>query len=290
VKYVGLLYSATNQVGRQVQVGERGIQVSGGQKQRIAIARAIVKSPKILLLDEATSALDTKSECVVQEALELASMGRSTIVIAHRLSTIHNADMIAVMQSGEVKELGSHVELIANENGLYSSLVRFQQTDEAMVVGETGGTFADVAQADNHSLSLSRSFSSAGESPSARSTVDVRDDDNAKNKKPKPPVPSFRRLLMLDAPEWKFALTGGLGAALYGGVNPMFAYGTGSMLSVYFLIDDAEIKAQTRIYRPPLCFSCSGLIPAPSGATLQLYCHGGCLGMLRYFPNIFITR
>ncbi|GJN21289.1 hypothetical protein PR202_gb08754 [Eleusine coracana subsp. coracana] len=198
------------------------------QKQRIAIARAIVKSPKILLLDEATSALDTKSERVVQEALELASMGRTTIVIAHRLSTIRNADMIAVIQSGELKELASHGELIADDNSIYSSLVHLQQTSEAMVIGEAGSNAsADVAQSSNHSIS--KKFSSVGESLSARSMADTRDDDNATDTKPKLPVPSFKRLLMLNAPEWKYALTGSLSAALFGGISPLFAYGMGSI-------------------------------------------------------------
>jgi ATP-binding cassette subfamily B (MDR/TAP) protein 1 len=175
------------------QVGERGVQMSGGQKQRIAIARAIIKSPKILLLDEATSALDTESERVVQEALDLASVGRTTIVIAHRLSTIRNADMIAVMQYGEVKELGSHDELIANESGLYTSLVRLQQTRDSRETTEVGGTGSTSAAGQSSSHSMSRRFSAASRSSSGRSMGDAENDNSTD--KSKLPVPSFRRLL-----------------------------------------------------------------------------------------------
>jgi ABC-type multidrug transport system fused ATPase/permease subunit len=109
----------------ETEVGDRGIQLSGGQKQRIAIARAILKDPKILILDEATSALDSESEQLVQNALETLMEGRTSFVIAHRLSTIKKASAILVMENGQIMELGKHEELIAL-NGIYANLVSLQ--------------------------------------------------------------------------------------------------------------------------------------------------------------------
>ena len=111
--------------GYNTMLGDRGVNISGGQRQRIAIARAILKDPRILVLDEATSALDTESERVVQEALNRLMVGRTSIIIAHRLSTIKNADRILVLDKGKLAEDGTHDELMA-QNGLYAHLYQIQ--------------------------------------------------------------------------------------------------------------------------------------------------------------------
>ncbi|CAI9763225.1 unnamed protein product [Fraxinus pennsylvanica] len=236
------------------QVGERGVQMSGGQKQRIAIARAVIKAPKILLLDEATSALDSESERVVQEALDMAAMGRTTIVIAHRLSTIRNADLIAVVQNGQVMEMGSHDELIEDEHGLYMSLVRLQQTQKSDQYTSANCIIASasIANTDVHNTS-SRRLSIMSRSSSANSAAPSRGLENAMVSSDQVvAVPSFRRLLAMNMPEWRHAILGCTGAVLFGAVQPVYAFSMGSMISVYFLPDHRVIKERTTIYA--FCF------------------------------------
>jgi len=201
-------------------------------------------------LDEATSALDTESEKMVQQALENATNGCTAIIIAHRLSTIQNADIVAVVHDGEVFEIGSQDELLQNENGLYSSLVRLQQTNKSKTQSDetVTDTFTDV---DTDITCLVDPNSSAEDRISVRQASTNSNKNEEDEKQLNNPV-SFWRLLLLNAPEWKQAVLGCLSAMVFGAVQPVYAFAMGSMISVYFQTDYEEMKNKIKIYS--LCF------------------------------------
>lgn len=192
----------------ETSVGEGGTQVSGGQKQRIAIARALVKKPDIMLLDEATSALDTASEKVVQEALDkiMASDSQTTVVIAHRLSTIRNADRIAVIADGKVREIGTHDELMAKKNGHYHRLQMFQDLDADQVMRDQ--LRASVASAGTQTTK----DSSAQVVTAPEKSLDEIDKETAKKN-------AKRARGMGSQDKWYF-FVGSIGAVLAGLVFP----------------------------------------------------------------------
>jgi ATP-binding cassette subfamily B protein len=122
--------------GFKTLVGERGYKLSGGERQRLALARVVLRDPRLLILDEATSSLDSRSEALIRDALDAVLVGRSSLVIAHRLSTVLRADMILVMDKGRLVERGTHAQLLA-KGGLYARLYE-EQFKDAEPVGEAG--------------------------------------------------------------------------------------------------------------------------------------------------------
>jgi ATP-binding cassette, subfamily B, heavy metal transporter len=144
--------------GYETPVGERGLKLSGGEKQRVAIARTILKDPRILILDEATSALDTRTEQEIQSALRSVSRDRTTLVIAHRLSTVVEADEIIVLQEGRIVERGNHAALMAAD-GLYAEMWRRQS--EAVAAAEAAAKAQEAADLDKPRLQ--RPLEAAGE-------------------------------------------------------------------------------------------------------------------------------
>ncbi|KAK4518231.1 uncharacterized protein ATC70_001583 [Mucor velutinosus] len=254
--------------GYNTLVGEHGGMLSGGQKQRIAIARAILKNPTILLLDEATSALDTQSERLVQSALDKASTSRTTIVVAHRLSTIVNADLIVVLDHGDIIEHGKHNELL-KMNGVYTDLVRKQmintdQNDapkdldpEALLQQEQLDIKNQTHVLENQQaleISLTHNSTTYNDekptvyhdhrtaSPSSNASSDTinafdlklqkQKEEKRLMKKQDAPV---RKVLQQMRPEWKLIALGILGAAIAGAVFPVYSFVFSKVIAVISL-------------------------------------------------------
>ncbi|XP_030843068.1 ATP-dependent translocase ABCB1 isoform X1 [Strongylocentrotus purpuratus] len=251
--------------GYDTTVGERGAQLSGGQKQRVAIARALVRNPRILLLDEATSALDSESEKLVQEALDKAQEGRTTLVIAHRLSTVQNADLIFVMKEGHVAESGNHKELM-NRESIYRQLVTlqmFKKQDESILSDD------DVRSLGRQS-SLNDSVPSSPSSDSVKYSsvndelivpvngngkVHMGEEEpsiktkkkNKKHKKEKTftsvPKLSYWDILRLNKPECHYIIIGCIFAAFLGAALPTLAILLTEIIRIFSLPPDEMVAA-----------------------------------------------
>ncbi|KAL8157858.1 hypothetical protein AgCh_002540 [Apium graveolens] len=276
--------------GLDTLVGVHGTQMSGGQKQRIAIARAIIKNPKILLLDEATSALDVESERTVQEALDRLMVSRTTLVVAHRLSTVKTADTIAVIYKGNIVERGPHAELLQDPEGAYSQLVRLQQVSKVpgqhvaayqdmpdtttttnsgrhsrhqiSVIGTTSNKLSETA--DGHSLSGRLG------APCSTNVSDISAADSPSNKSEKF---TLRRLAYLNKPEIPVLAVGFLAAMSNGLILPTFGLILSSVIKTFYESDhklqkDSEFWALmfvvfgvTSFFTMPLrtyCFAVAG--------------------------------
>ncbi|XP_049629486.1 bile salt export pump [Suncus etruscus] len=246
-------------------VGEGGGQLSGGQKQRIAIARALVRNPKILLLDMATSALDNESEAMVQEALSKIQHGHTIISVSHRLSTVRAADVIIGFEHGVAVERGTHEELLERK-GVYFTLVTLQsQGDSALNKEDVKGK----DEAEESGLESRKSFSRGSYRDSLRASIRQRSksqlsylvqepqsaivDHNSTHQEDRKekdiyeeevePAP-IRRILKFNVPEWPYMLVGSVGAAVNGSITPLYAFLFSQILGTFSLPDKEEQRRQ----------------------------------------------
>lgn len=217
-------------------LGENGTQISGGQKQRIAIARAIVKNPRILLLDEATSALDYQSEAKVQEALDKARKGRTTLVIAHRLDTVKSVDRVVVIDKGQICEIGTHAELM-EAKGIFYQMVTAQSENKEENEEE-------VIEDATHAL-LARALSNDSETANLFDTQVVTKPDEEKEDLS---TIALWPILKLNKKEWPYILFGSLGAFGLGFNTPCYAFLFGEIMGVLSITDPDKANEETVFY------------------------------------------
>ncbi|RDL36738.1 putative leptomycin B resistance protein pmd1 [Venustampulla echinocandica] len=262
-------------LGYDTQVGDAGIKISGGQRQRLAIARSIIKRPKILILDEATSSIDVRGERLVQQALDRVSEGRTTITIAHRLSTIKKADKIVVLKKGKVIEQGNHDSLLEDENGAYWALVNAQK----LSMGETFEDESDLTEDSKPGEVLERTMTAGSAARTAEEEVVWKD---------KPFLASFATLMAEQTGRWPWYLILAISCLSAGAGNPIQAYLFAQLINVVTYVG-AALQAATNYWALRFFILSLGVLAAYfllgySSSTIST--HITCTYRQEYFESI----